>query len=59
MTPSTTDRPAALGPETGWAQARRPRGETAPRTCLPAIEDDRAAGASREGPWDNIVRGED
>ncbi|MEU5366802.1 hypothetical protein ABZ354_25585 [Streptomyces sp. NPDC005925] len=45
--------------ETGWSRARRPRGENAPRTWIPAVADrdaPRAAGAAPEG---NIVRGED
>jgi hypothetical protein len=53
------EKPAARRPETGWSKARRLRGRAAPRTCLPAVEDRAASGATRSAPEWNIVRGED
>lgn len=53
------DQSALRRPETGWSQARRLRGRSPVRTCLPAVEDRATAGSARSGPEWNIVRGED
>ncbi|MER6531855.1 hypothetical protein [Streptomyces sp. NPDC001508] len=45
------------GPETGWATARRLRGQRI-RTCVRAMIDRRAADRRRGDEW-NVVRGED
>ncbi|MFE6526846.1 hypothetical protein [Streptomyces sp. NPDC057794] len=55
----TPEKPAVRRPETGWSKARRLRGKAALRTCLPAVEDRAAPGATLPGPEGNIVRGED
>ncbi|MFD4576264.1 hypothetical protein ACFWNK_33565 [Streptomyces sp. NPDC058417] len=57
--------PAPRVPESGWSRARRlrRRGQSAPRTSVPAREAPGAAAGSapapRSGPEGNIVRGED
>ncbi|MFF4759467.1 hypothetical protein [Streptomyces sp. NPDC001292] len=57
MTAHTSEKRLVRHPETGWAQARRPR-EEGVRTCLPALED--RGGPPRDpGNESNIVRGED
>ncbi|MFE9173023.1 hypothetical protein [Streptomyces kebangsaanensis] len=58
MTAHTSEKPAAQHPETGWAEARRPRQESV-RTCLPAVEDRTGPPQDRTGSEWNIVRGED
>ncbi|MCT9078019.1 hypothetical protein [Streptomyces fulvoviolaceus] len=58
MTTQTGEKPVARRTGTGWSRTRRGRGEGAPRTCLPAVEDRGASAAAHTGEW-NIVRGED
>ncbi|MEV0634932.1 hypothetical protein AB0I77_08180 [Streptomyces sp. NPDC050619] len=59
MTAQISEKPAVRRPETGWSRARRLRGEPAPRTCLPAVENDSAPRAARPDSEGNIYRGED
>ncbi|AWW42302.1 MULTISPECIES: hypothetical protein [Streptomyces] len=60
MTPTSTgDKPVVRRPETGWSRARRLRGKTTPRTCLPAVEGPDCPRAPHIGQEWNIVRGED
>jgi hypothetical protein len=59
VTTDTRDQPAARSPETGWSEARRRRAEGAPRTWIPAVEDNGGARAPRPVAESNIVRGED
>ncbi|MEU6008981.1 hypothetical protein [Streptomyces sp. NPDC047453] len=58
MTAHTSEKHHVRHPETGWAQARRPR-EEGVRTCLPALEDRGGPQQDRTGNESNIVRGED
>ena len=62
MTAVTThsgEKTAAGPPEpTGWARARRTRGEGV-RTCVPAVLDRRPVRPPGDGSEDTIVRGED
>ncbi|CAL9347223.1 hypothetical protein SUDANB126_00403 [Streptomyces sp. enrichment culture] len=58
MIPEIGDTPRPRRPESGWARARRLRGEEPLRTCLPAV-DRGASGAPGRDTEGNIVRGED
>ncbi|WP_210571013.1 hypothetical protein OG800_42095 [Streptomyces sp. NBC_00445] len=49
--------PAVRRPETGWARARRVRGQSI-RTCMRATIDGDAGQLRRGDDW-NVVRGED
>lgn len=46
-------------PETGWARARRLRGQEPLRTCLPAVDRNTTTAAPVTWAEENIVRGED
>ncbi|MER6274422.1 hypothetical protein [Streptomyces sp900105755] len=57
MTAEVSNPIVARRPETGWARARRLRGQGI-RTCLrPKLDDN--AGRMRQGDDWNVVRGED
>ncbi|MER6223415.1 hypothetical protein ACWCYL_14005 [Streptomyces sp. 900105755] len=58
MTAEVSDPIAARRPETGWARARRLRGQGI-RTCLRPTLDDNAGRRVRQGDDWNVVRGED
>ncbi|MER6678596.1 hypothetical protein [Streptomyces sp. NPDC000983] len=53
----TTMRVDRRSPETGWARARRLRGEPV-RTCVRARLDGDAGQLRQDADW-NVVRGED
>ncbi|MFE1443568.1 hypothetical protein [Streptomyces sp. NPDC058739] len=57
MTGEASITTVARPPETGWARARRLRGQSI-RTCVRAIADGNAA-QPRQGADANVVRGED
>lgn len=53
------DKPRTRRPETGWARARRLRGQEPLRTCLPAVDRNTTTAAPVTWAEENIVRGED
>jgi hypothetical protein len=55
----STDKARARRPETGWARARRLRGQEPLRTCLPAVDRDTAPATPVVVAEENIVRGVD
>lgn len=59
MITESTDKARARRPETGWARARRLRGQEPLRTCLPAVDRDTAPTTPAVAAEENIVRGVD
>ncbi|MGW6295223.1 hypothetical protein [Streptomyces sp. NPDC055058] len=59
MTTQIQETERATLSETGWARARRLRGEPPLRTCLPALADRAECATPGAGVETNIVRGED
>ncbi|MCT7355584.1 hypothetical protein N4P33_26010 [Streptomyces sp. 15-116A] len=59
MTSEISDKPRPRRPETGWARARRLRGQDPLRTCLPAVVDRTSSTTSNGSMEETIVRGED
>ncbi|MGA5032832.1 hypothetical protein ACPB8P_20020 [Streptomyces cellulosae] len=59
MIAESTDKPRTRRPETGWARARRLRGQEPLRTCLSAVDRDTTPAAPLVAAEENIVRGED
>jgi hypothetical protein len=59
VTTSTSDKPIARRPETGWHRARRLREKPALRTCLAPVEDPEGPQSPHTAAEWNIVRGED
>jgi hypothetical protein len=59
VTASTSDKPIARRPETGWHRARRLREKPALRTCLAPVEDPEGPQSPHTAAEWNIVRGED
>ncbi|MEU3948521.1 hypothetical protein [Streptomyces sp. NPDC029526] len=59
MTTQTDTEARSRRPETGWATARRLKGEHPLRTCLPAVVNRTGPATPRTDAEGNIVRGED
>ncbi|CAL9349952.1 MULTISPECIES: hypothetical protein [unclassified Streptomyces] len=59
MITGSTDKPRTRRPETGWARARRLRGQGPLRTCLPAVDRNTTPAAPVTRAEGNVVRGED
>ncbi|MGA5837295.1 hypothetical protein [Streptomyces pseudogriseolus] len=59
MITKSTDTPRTRRPETGWARARRLRGQEPLRTCLPAVGRPTTPAAPAAWAEENFVRGED
>lgn len=57
VTEEAMKTPAVRGPETGWARARRLRGQTI-RTCVRAKTDGDPGQPRSQDDW-NVVLGED
>ncbi|MET7543598.1 hypothetical protein [Streptomyces sp. NPDC005507] len=58
MTTDVNNTTTTRRPETGWAKARRRRGNPL-RTCVPARSDSNESRQSHASPDWNVVRGDD